>query len=52
MTKPVIASVNSIAIGEDFELSLFCDITIASDGPRIDYNKVRDLPPAKSLTMK
>lgn len=41
MTKPVIASVNSIAIGKGFELSLFCDITIASDDTRIGYNEVR-----------
>ncbi len=41
ITKPVIASVNSIAIGKGFELSLFCDITIASDDTRIGYNEVR-----------
>ena len=41
ITKPVIASVNSIAIGKGFELSLFCDVTIASDDTRIGYNEVR-----------
>ena len=41
VTKPVIASVNSIAIGKGFELSLFCDVTIASDDTRIGYNEVR-----------
>lgn len=41
ITKPVIASVNSIAIGKGFELSLFCDITIASADTRIGYNEVR-----------
>lgn len=41
ISKPVIASVNSIAIGKGFELSLFCDITIASDDTRIGYNEVR-----------
>lgn len=41
VTKPVIASVNSIAIGKGFELSLFCDISIASDDLRIGYNEVR-----------
>lgn len=41
VTKPVIASVNSIAIGKGFELSLFCDVTIASEDTRIGYNEVR-----------
>jgi len=41
ITKPVIASVNSIAIGKGFELSLFCDVTIASEDTRIGYNEVR-----------
>lgn len=41
ITKPVIASVNSIAIGKGFELSLFCDITIASDDTRMGYNELR-----------
>ena len=41
ITKPVIASVNSIAIGKGFELALMCDITIASDDTRIGYNEVR-----------
>ena len=41
ITKPVIASVNTIAIGKGFELSLFCDVTIASDDTRIGYNEVR-----------
>ena len=41
ITKPVTASVNSIAIGKGFELTLFCDITIASDDTRIGYNEVR-----------
>ena len=41
ITKPVIASVNSIAIGKGFELSLFCDVTIASDDTRLGYNEVR-----------
>lgn len=41
ITKPVIASVNSIAIGKGFELTLFCDITIASDDTRIGYNEMR-----------
>lgn len=41
ITKPVIASVNSIAIGKGFELSLLCDITIASDDTRMGYNEVR-----------
>lgn len=37
----MIASVSSIAIGNGFELSLFCDITIASEDTRIGYNEVR-----------
>ncbi len=41
VTKPVIASVNSIAIGKGFELSLFCDVTIVSDDTRLGYNEVR-----------
>ena len=41
LTKPVIASVNSIAIGKGFELSLCCDVTIASDDTRLGYNEVR-----------
>ena len=41
ITKPVIASVRSIAIGKGFELSLFCDVTIVSDDTRLGYNEVR-----------
>ncbi|MDD9856967.1 MAG: enoyl-CoA hydratase/isomerase family protein [Gammaproteobacteria bacterium] len=41
LTKPVIASVNSIAIGKGFELTLCCDVTIASDDTRFGYNEVR-----------
>ena len=41
ITKPVIASVRSIAIGKGFELSLFCDITIVSDDTRLGYKEVR-----------
>lgn len=41
ITKPVIASINSIAIGKGFDLCLFCDISIASDDTRIGYNEVR-----------
>jgi len=41
VTKPVIASVRSIAIGKGFELSLFCDVTIVSDDTRLGYNEVR-----------
>lgn len=41
ITKPVIASVRSIAIGKGFELSLFCDITIVSDDVRLGYKEVR-----------
>jgi enoyl-CoA hydratase/carnithine racemase len=41
ITKPVIASVRSIAIGKGFELTLFCDVTIVSDDTRLGYNEVR-----------
>ena len=41
ITKPVIASVRSIAIGKGFELSLFCDITIVSDDVRLGYKELR-----------
>ncbi len=41
LTKPVIASVNSIAIGKGFELTLFCDVTIVSDDTRLGYSEVR-----------
>ena len=41
ITKPVIASVRSIAIGKGFELSLFCDVTIVSDDVRLGYKEVR-----------
>lgn len=41
ITKPVIASVRSIAIGKGFELALFCDVTIVSDDVRLGYKEVR-----------
>ena len=41
ITKPVIASVRSIAIGKGFELTLFCDVTIVSEDTRLGYNEVR-----------
>lgn len=39
--KPVIAAVNSIAIGKGFELALMCDVTIVSDDVRMGYKEVR-----------
>ncbi|MES0003417.1 enoyl-CoA hydratase/isomerase family protein [Mesorhizobium sp. M0051] len=41
LTKPVIASVHSVAIGKGFELSLFCDVTIASSDTKMGYNEFR-----------
>ncbi len=41
IAKPVIASVNAIAIGKGFELTLFCDVTLVSDDTRLGYNEVR-----------
>lgn len=41
VTKPVIASVHSIAIGKGFELSLFCDVTIVTSDTKMGYNEFR-----------
>lgn len=41
ISKPVIASIHTYAIGKGFELSLFCDISIVSSDTRMGYNEVR-----------
>ncbi|WP_322084587.1 enoyl-CoA hydratase/isomerase family protein [Burkholderia sp. BCC1972] len=41
VSKPVIASIHTYAIGKGFELSLFCDISIVSSDTRMGYNEVR-----------
>ncbi len=41
LSKPVIASVNAIAIGKGFELTLFCDVVLVSDDTRLGYKEVR-----------
>ena len=41
ISKPVIASVRSIAIGKGFELAVLADITIVTDDTRLGYKEVR-----------
>lgn len=41
VSKPVIASVHTYAIGKGFELSLFCDATIVTSDTRMGYKEVR-----------
>ncbi len=41
VTKPVIASVHKHAIGKGFELTLFCDVTIATSDTAMGYGEVR-----------
>lgn len=41
VTKPIIASVHKYAIGKGFELSLFCDFTIATSDTMMGYSEVR-----------
>ncbi|MER8577086.1 enoyl-CoA hydratase-related protein, partial [Mesorhizobium sp. M1409] len=41
VTKPVIASMHKFAVGKGFELSLFCDLSIATTDTLMGYSEVR-----------